>query len=690
MSDASPFEALRARVDAMPADEAARRIAALVPALIHHNALYHQHAAPEIDDRSYDLLYRELEWLEVRFPDQIRADSPTQRVGAAPVDALAPFPHRVPMLSLANAYSEAEVVRFDQSCRLGLGAECPPALTYAIEPKLDGLAVELVYVDGQLVGAGTRGDGLVGEDILHNARTIRTIPRQLAPGAPATLTVRGEILFTLAAFDAMNAERARVGAKTFENPRNAAAGTVRQLDPRVTAGRALTFFAHSVAENDPALGGSHAEALARLARWGLPVNPANRMATGPAEVWAAICALGASRDELPYEIDGAVVKVDDFRLQAALGFVTRSPRWAVAYKYPPARRETVLEDVLVQVGRSGVVTPVAALRPVRVGGVTVTRATLHNEAHLQCLDLRPGDTVEVERAGDVIPRVVRAVLDDGHLHRAPPTFPDVCPVCRSPLVRESAAVTRCPNAMACPAQIQAALRHFGARPAMDIEGLGEKLADQLVESGLVRRLSDLYALTEAQLVGLDRMGARSAAALIAQIEGSKERSLDKALVALGIPDVGEATARDLARCFGDLDALLDAPEATLAAVFGLGDKSARRIRAHLDQPAVRALIDQLRAAGVQFKPSGAATRAATNPAVAGKTFVLTGTLPTWSRDAAKVRIQDAGGKVSGSVSAKTHYVVAGEEAGSKLDQARALGVPVLDEAALRALLEGGA
>jgi DNA ligase (NAD+) len=687
MSDVHPFDALRTQVDAMSPDQAAHRIAALVPELLRHNALYHQQAAPEIDDRSYDLLYRELEWLEVRFPDRIRADSPTQRVGSTPVDALAPFPHRVPMLSLANAYSEAEIIRFDTACRQLLGAEAPPALAYAIEPKLDGLAVELVYVDGRLVGAGTRGDGLVGEDILHNVRTIRTIPRQLAPGAPSHLTVRGEILFPLAAFEAMNAERARVGAKTFENPRNAAAGTVRQLDPRVAAGRALTCFVHSVAENDPALGRSHREAMARLAGWGLPINPESRAATGPDGVWAAIQALGAARDDLPYEIDGAVVKVDDLRLQAELGFVTRSPRWAVAYKYPPARRETVLDDILVQVGRSGVVTPVAALRPVRVGGVTVTRATLHNEAHVRGLDLRPGDTVEVERAGDVIPRVVRAVLDDGHPARTPPAFPDACPVCRTPLVRESAA-TRCPNAMGCPAQIQGALRHFGARLAMDIEGLGEKLADQLVASGLVRDLSDLYQLTEAQLMGLDRMGERSAAALIAQIEGSKQRSLDKALLALGIPDVGEATARDLARCFGDLDALLDAPEEQIAGVFGLGEKSAHRIRAHLDQPAVRALIARLRAAGVQFASSGSASRAASNPAVVGKTFVLTGTLPTLSRDAAKVRIQDAGGKVSGSVSKKTHFVIAGSEAGSKLDQAQTLGVPILDEAGLLALLDG--
>lgn len=685
-------ESIAPRVAALDPGAAKARMDALVAELNRHNWLYHVRNAPEIDDRAYDLIYRELELLEARFPELVRSDSPTKRVGDQPVPELRPFRHRVPMLSLANSLAEPELREFDARVRrfLGWGDEPVP---YNVEPKLDGLACELVYEHGELVGAGTRGDGEVGEDVTHNARTIRAIPARLVPAAdgelPTRLSIRGEILYHLGGFQKMNAERVERGEKAFENPRNAAAGTVRQLDPRVAAGRPLTFFTYGLGECEGyELPRSHHAQLERLSAWGFPVNPLNCRADGIEAVIEVVRELGARRNELPYEIDGAVVKVDDLDLQEQLGFVTRSPRWATAFKYPPPRVVTTLEEVGFQVGRTGAITPVAWLAPVRVGGVTVSRATLHNADELERLDLRYGDQVALERSGDVIPKVVHVVEDPGHAERPRVVFPTTCPECGTSLVREAdEVVTRCPNTLTCPAQVRASLRHFGSRLAMDVDGLGEKIVDQLIDAGLVRRPSDLYTLDVNRLVGLDRMGERSAENLLEALERSKARPLDRVLVALGIPQVGEATARDLARHFGTLDALLAASTEDLAAVSGVGPIVAQSVGSFFADADHLEEIERLRAAGVRFEPVEVAAPAGDGH-LAGKSFVLTGTLPTMKRDDAKKRIEALGGKVAGSVSKKTDYVVAGAEAGSKLDKARELGIAVLDEAALVELLEG--
>ncbi len=677
------------RAHELPYESARERVEVLVPELIRHNRLYHAEDRAEIDDRTYDLLYRELEILEQRFSDLIRPDSPTLRVGDRPIDELTPFPHRVPMLSLSNSLTEGEFLEFDARVRKLLGSPSP---TYHVEPKLDGLACELIYVHGQLEGAGTRGDGETGEDVTHNIRTIRAIPSRLSTTTPPErISVRGEVLFPLEGFHRMNAERLSSGQKAFENPRNAAAGTLRQLDPRIAAARPLTFFAYGIGECDGFdLPQMHDEQLALLASWGLPVNPLNAAAADGEQALTAIRSLGARRNELPYEIDGAVVKVNDIQIQAKLGFVTRSPRWATAFKFPPMRVTTRLENVGFQVGRTGAVTPVAWLAPVRVGGVTVSRATLHNADELERLDLRIGDLVAVERSGDVIPKVILVVPEDGRELRPKVTYPERCPECSTPLTRDADAVaTRCPNTVTCPAQIRAAIRHFGSRIAMDIDGLGEKLVDQLVDAGLIRRVSDLYALDLTAVANLERMGPRSAENLLAALETSKSRPLDRALVALGIPQVGETTAKDLARHFGTLDQILSAAStpSALSAVPGIGPIVADAIQKFFSSDANLTEIDCLRARGVQFAPIAPAR--ATSGAVSGKTFVLTGTLPTMSRDQAKALIEAAGGKVSGSVSKKTDYVVAGAEAGSKLDKAQELGVTILDEAGLQTILTSG-
>lgn len=684
---------IRRRVDAMSPEQARERVDELVPELNRHMRLYHELNAPEIPDRVFDLLFRELELIEARFPALVRDDSPTLRVGGPPVEGLKPFRHRIPMLSLSNAFSEGELREFETRCLKMLGDEAPDVLRYVIEPKLDGLAVELVYENGVLTGAGTRGDGQTGEDVLHNVRTIRAIPLHLhGEDLPSRASIRGEIHFRLADFEAMNAHREARGERPFENPRNAAAGTLRQLDPSLAASRPLTFYAHSIGEIEgQEMPRTHSGQLERVASWGVPVNPLNQIAEGIDQVWRTIEALGEARHELPYEIDGAVVKVDDIYLQNVLGFVTRSPRWAVAYKYPPPRVQTVLEDVSFNVGRTGAVTPVAFLRPVRVGGVTVTRASLHNADILRQLDVRRGDTVAVERAGDVIPRVVHVVVDEAHASREPITYPHECPECGTPLVKlEDQAVTRCPNTLTCPAQLRAALRHFASRGAMDIDGLGEKLVDQLVAQGLVSRPSDLYHLTTDALTKLERMGRRSAEKLVEALERSKERPLDRAVAALGIPEVGEATARDLARHFGSIDAIQAATTDELLEVHGIGNKVAEQIRRFFDDPRTADEITRLREAGVRF-PEQEPMRHTGDEAspVAGKIFVLTGTLPTLKRDEAKQRILAHGGKVTGSVSKKTDFVVAGDEAGSKLTRARELDIPVIDEAELLRMLGVG-
>jgi len=716
-------QAVRARVDTMDEDAARARIDALVPELHQHADLYHQQDAAVIPDRVYDLMFRELELLEARFPRLVRDDSPTLRVGGGPVDGLEPFEHEVPMLSLGNAFDEADLSDFegrphsragaDGEVRwtgirkrlqdLGVAWEDVAPLAYIVEPKLDGLACELVYEDGVLVAAGTRGDGRTGEDITHNVRTIRNVPGHLhGDDIPRRISVRGEILFPLDGFEAMNEARRAAGDKPFENPRNAAAGTVRQLDPALAAQRPLVFLAHSFGFAEGVdMPDHHSGHLERFRAWGLPVGSHNEVVRGMDEVLRAIERLGAKRHDLPYEIDGAVIKVDDVRLQEQLGFLSRAPRWAIAYKYPPPEVVTTLHGIDYQVGRTGVVTPVARLEPVRVGGVTVTNATLHNEAFVAERDLRVGDAVVVKRAGDVIPRVDRRVDDEGHDARPVTAFPDTCPACGTPLERlevkadDDAKKRICPNTLSCPAQLRAGLRHFVSRGAMDIEGVGAKLVDQLVDTGLVTRVSDLYTLDAATLTRLERMGEKSAANAIAEIESSKARPLDKALVALGIREVGEATARDLARAFGSLDALLDAPTERIARIHGIGEWVAGHIRHALDDEHLRAELQRLRALGMRFTEVPITIDLDADPEdpvdagdseVAGRTFVLTGTLPTMTRNEAKQRILDAGGLVKGSVSKKTDFVVAGAEAGSKLTKAQDLGVTVLDEGALLAML----
>ena len=686
--------AIRRRVEELKPIGASRRIQWLVSELNRHNALYHVHGTPEIDDRTYDLLYRELELLEAKFPDLARADSPTQRVGGTPVDELTPFPHKTPMLSLGNAFSPEEMQEFDQRCRRFLGEDAPEEITYIVEPKLDGIAIELIYENGVLTGAGTRGDGRVGEDVTHNVRTIRAVPDRLTGDAlPERIAVRGEIFYRLAGFERMNETRAARGDKPFENPRNAAAGTVRQLDPAVAARRPLTFAAHSLGEVEGTeMPGSLSAQFGKVAAWGLPINEHTRRVSGVDAVNEAIASLGEQRNQLPYEIDGAVVKVDDIELQAALGFVTRSPRWAIAYKYPPPRVHTRLLAVGFQVGRTGAVTPVAHLEPVRVGGVTVSRATLHNADELARLDLRHGDRVAIERSGDVIPKVVHVVDEPDRATRELIAFPDSCPVCAHALTREEGqAAIRCPNTLGCPAQVKTALFHFGSRGAMDIDGLGTKLIEQLVEAELVGRLSDLYTLDVDQLSSLERMGRRSATNLVSAIESSKSRPLQFALVALGIREVGESTARDLAQHFRSLDALISASEEQLTVVDGVGPRVAEEILDFFSDPRSREEVDRLRELGVQFPELEELDVPATSEsALTDQTFVITGTLPTLKRSEAKSRILAAGGTVSGSVSKKTDFLVAGEKAGSKLTKAESLGVTVIDEAALLAMLEDAA
>jgi DNA ligase (NAD+) len=665
-------------------DAVVERMEWLVAALNRYGRLYHEQNVSEIPDQEYDRLYRELEALEQAYPTLRRDGSPTMRVGGAPLEGLEPFVHEVPMLSLQNAFSSQELEEFEDKIRRYLGGG-PAAIAYRVEPKLDGLAMELVYEDGVFVAGGTRGDGLTGENVTHNLRTIATIPLRLRDAPAGRLSVRGEVLFDLPGFEKMNDRREAEGDKRFENPRNAAAGTMRQLDPKMVQGRPLRFYAHSAGLLPPGVEvASQSELSALFSRWGFLVDPMSDVASGMPAVVRAVERIRAERSSLDHEIDGAVVKVDSFSLQDQLGFVTRSPRWALAYKYPPERVRTVLEDVLFSVGRTGAVTPVACLRPVRVGGVTVSRTTLHNEDELQRLDLCIGDTVEVERAGDVIPKLVQVVKDAAHAERSRVRYPSACPECGAGLVSDpEAAAIRCPNELECPAQLRRVIQHFASRLCMDIEGMGERLSDQLVGVGLVRRPSDIYRLTLEQLMGLERMGKQSAQNLLEAIETSRSRGFDRALMALGIRQVGESTARDLARHFGTMDALRGASAEELTAVEGVGAIVANSVVGFLALERNRAEIDALQSLGVQFRPIGTGSRSG---GLAGKTFVLTGTLPSLGRDDAKRLLQEAGAKVSGSVSKKTDYVVAGAEAGSKLDQATSLGVSILDEAGMLALL----
>jgi len=687
------------------AADAQARMQELSRELARHSELYHTHGSPEIDDRTYDLLYRELELLEARFPSFIAPDSPTLRVGDRPLDELTPFPHVVPMLSLGNAFDADELREFagqpilkkDGSpterftgCLGQLQREGYPLpegpLAFSVEPKLDGLAVELIYEDGRLVGAGTRGDGQVGEDVLHTVRTIRAIPHRLHGDFPTRLSIRGEVLFTLAGFAEMNAKREARGDKPYENPRNAAAGTLRQLDPRAAARRPLTFFAHSFGEwegSEPPR--SFHDQLAAIASWGLPINPENRVVSGIEAAITRIGELGELRNDLPYEIDGAVVKVDDTELQEVIGFLSRAPRWAIAFKYPAPEKHTLLEAIDYQVGRTGVVTPVARLAPVRVGGVTVTNATLHNKAFIEERDLRAGDMVRVKRAGDVIPRVEdRVKPDPDHEGRPVTVFPTACPTCGHELeplrVKDGdAAKIICPNRLGCTDQLRGALRHFASRGAMDIEGLGSKLVDQLVENGLVKHLSDLYRLRAFQLQQLDRMGETSANNLMDELEKSKGQSFARTLTALGIRDLGPSTARDITAHVGTLDALLDATTADLASVHGVGEWVAENIVRALHDPALRQEIQALRELGLTFTPPAPAPTPSDDSPFAGKTVVLTGTLHQMKRNDAKAKLIDSNME---AVKLGYDYVKANYECPMRLR------VSALDKTSDKVMIEG--
>ena len=655
-----------------------------------HDYRYYVLDDPLIPDAEYDRLFRELQALEAAHPELVTPDSPTQRVGGKALETFAAVRHAVPMLSIrTETDTEASgAYAFDARVRNQLGLrEGEPPVEYAAELKFDGLAINLRYENGVLVRAATRGDGETGEEVTGNARTVGQIPLGLRSAQPpAVLEVRGEIYMKRADFERFNARAEAAGEKTLVNPRNAAAGSIRQLDPRVAASRPLSFFAYGLGEvRGWALPETHGAVLDALVAVGLPVCAERAVLRGPQALAEFHRRIGERRSSLPFDIDGVVYKVNSLAQQAELGFVSREPRWAVAHKYPAEEALTVVLGIDIQVGRTGALTPVARLKPVFVGGVTVTNATLHNEDEVRRKDVRVGDSVVVRRAGDVIPEVVRVLTERRPVPASEFIMPKSCPACGSHVVRPAGeAVARCSGGLFCPAQRKQALLHFASRRAMDIEGLGDRLVEQLVDSGLVRTPADLYRLGLPELAGLERMAGKSAANLLAAIEKSKRTTLARFIYALGIRNAGEATAKDLARHFGRLDRLLDAGPEELMRVPEVGPVVAESVCQFLAEPHNREAICQLRAAGVVWAEGDG--DAARTGALAGRTFVLTGALPGLTRDEARARIEAAGGKVSGSVSKKTDYVVAGEEAGSKLEKAQALGVTVIDEAQLRTLL----
>jgi len=675
---------------------AAGRAAELRAELERHNHAYYVLDAPTIPDAEYDKLFRELQGLEVEFPELLTPDSPTQRVGGAPLKEFPPRRHGVPMLSLNNAFEAAEVDAFDKRVRDGL--ETIATVDYAVEPKFDGLAISLTYENGVFTCGATRGDGVTGEEVTPNLRTVRNIPLRLhGAGWPALIEVRGEVLMFKADFAELNARQRERGDKEFANPRNAAAGSLRQLDSKITASRPLSFFAYGVGAGAEALAvRTHSELMDQLAAWGFPVAAERAVVSGSHGQLEFFAKIGSLRPSLPYDIDGVVYKVNRLDWQARLGFVSRAPRFAIAHKFPAEEALTEVLGIDVQVGRTGAITPVARLKPVFVGGVTVTNATLHNEDEVRRKDVRVGDTVIVRRAGDVIPEVVAIVpekrpsrdLFGGEPLHPPFELPKTCPECGSAVTRGiDEAIARCTGGLYCPAQRKQALWHYAARRAMDIEGLGDKIVDQLVDAGLVHTPADLYGLTVETLAGLERMGEKSARNLVAAIDQSRQTTLARFIFALGIRNVGEATARDLARYFGNLDGIIAADIEALQQVPDVGPIVAASIVAFFSESHNREIIAQLLAAGLHWTEGEAA--AAGPKLLTGQTLVLTGTLPTLKRDDAKAMIEAAGGKVAGSVSKKTDFVVAGEEAGSKLEKAQELGVPVIDEAELLKLLEKG-
>lgn len=660
--------------------EIQKKVEHLRDELRRHEHLYYVLDAPAITDAEYDRLFRELEALEAAHPELIAPDSPTQRVGGKPREGFVKVPHSSPMLSLDNALDEGELRAFDARVRALLPGE---SYCYVAELKLDGLSMAVHYRDGKLVRALTRGDGSIGEDVTENARTIRSIP--LHTKAPGEWEARGEVVLNRKSFERINAERDEQQLPRFANPRNAAAGALRVLDPKITASRQLEYFSYFLlVAGRPALP-THSEALKELQHRGLKVYKEHTLCNGIGELIAFCKEWEEKRDSLPFEIDGVVVKVDSVDQQNRLGWTAKAPRWAIAYKFPARQERTRVNNIEVNVGRTGAVTPTAILEPVGIGGVTVSRATLHNEDEIERLGVQIGDWVLVERAGDVIPKVVR-VLEEGP-DRHPFHMPKHCPVCGGDIVREEGeAASRCINTN-CPARLKESLLHFSARGVMDIDGLGEVLANQLVDQNLVKNVADVYTLTLDDLLKLERMGKKSAEKLLANIQSSRKQPLARILNALGIPFVGERTAQILADHFGDLDKIIAATDEELQQAEEVGPKVSYALRTFFAEERNRDLVERLRSSGLEFTCE-VKRKEDKRGKLVGQTFVLTGTLPTWSREEATEKIEAEGGKVTGSVSKKTNYVVAGEEAGSKLDKAQALGIRVIDEAELRSLLEG--
>ncbi len=682
----------------------AERAAELREQLHHHAHRYYVLDDPEIPDAEYDKLFQELQAIEAEHPELLTPDSPTQRVIGKVLDGFVPVRHAVPMLSIRTETDteDSGAIAFDARVRreLELDENAPP-VEYATELKFDGLAINLRYEHGILVLAATRGNGETGEDVTQNIRTIAQIPLRLrgAEAAPPVVEVRGEVYIRRDDFERLNERQRELIAKgaknekTFVNPRNAAAGAVRQLDPAIAAKRPLSFFAYGLGEVQGwDVPPTHSGLVDALQAMGMPVSNERAVVKGAQGLVDFHQRIGAKRDALPFDIDGVVYKVNDRALQQRLGFVSREPRWAVAHKYPAQEQLTRLLDIDIQVGRTGKLTPVAKLEPVFVGGTTVSNATLHNQDEIDRKDVRIGDTVIVRRAGDVIPEVVGVVADkrppDAQAFSIYTRLNGKCPVCGSEITREEGEVDwRCSGGLFCGAQRKQAILHFASRRAMDVEGLGDKLVDQLVDSGLIRTLPELYKLGVAKLIELERLGEKSAQNLVAGLEKSKQTTLGRFLFSLGIRHVGETTAKDLAKHFGSLDRVMDASVEQLLEVNDVGPVVAQSIHTFFAQPHNREVAEQLRACGITWEETDGTADTSPKP-LAGKTFVLTGTLPTLTRDDAKDMIEAAGGKVSGSVSKKTHYVVAGTEAGSKLDKAQELGVAILDEEGLKAMLQG--
>ena len=666
------------------ASAAKQKIQDLSSRISEYDYEYYVLDAPSVSDNEYDGIFRELLSLETQFPELITTDSPTQRVGGAALKAFDSITHRMAMLSLNNAFAEPELVAFDKRIREALGLA---HIEYAVEPKFDGLAITLTYENGLFTQGATRGDGYTGENVTHNLRTIKSVPARLhINNPPKLLEVRGEVLMFKADFQRLNEVQAQNGDKLFANPRNAAAGSLRQLDPNITATRPLSFFAYGLGSNKGAAElATHSQSMNYLESLRLPVSHLRNVVQGVDGLLEYYQTIGAKRDSLPFDIDGVVYKVNDFRQQDELGYVSRAPRWAIAHKFPAQEAYTIVEDITVQVGRTGAITPVARLKPVFVGGVTVTNASLHNEDEVRRKDVHIGDTVSVRRAGDVIPEVVAVVVDKRPANALAFVMPTICPECGSHIIKlEDEAVARCTGGLVCPAQRKQAITHFASRRALDIEGLGEKLVDQLVEADLVHTLADIYLLDLPTLANLERMAEKSADNVLVALAKSKQTTLARFIYGLGIRNVGEATAKELARYFGNLSGLMAANVEIFQQVPDIGPIVAESLVQFFAEPHNQQVITKLQALGLTWQET--IGQSAVQGALAGKTFVLTGSLPTMSRDAAKAMIEEVGGKVSGSVSKKTDYVVAGADAGSKLDKAQSLGLLILDEAGLVALL----